>query len=149
MRGRLRSSRSAVTSIAFVLACVFGVSAALGAHASGPDWPVVSGIRTIEALTHDDDGSSRETKIWLAVLDGRGYIRTSHSTHWGENVVRNPDLRIRIGEREYPVHATFIEDEALRTRIVEAFRAKYGTTDWFLQIFRGGHPHLMRLDPSP
>lgn len=123
--------------------------AAPPAHASDApvDWKAVAEVREIHALTLNEDGSSRETKIWLAVVDGRGYIRTSRSTRWGKNVVRDPDITVRIEGMEHPVHVTFIEDDALRDQVIGAFRAKYGATDWWLKIFRGRSPHIMRLDP--
>ena len=40
-----------------------------------------------------------------------------------------------------------VEDEALRARIVAAFREKYGRFDGFLNVFRGSKPPIMRLDP--
>ena len=98
-------------------------------------------------LTTNQDGTPRETTIWLAVVDGQGYIRTSGWTKWGDNVERNPDIALRIGDTEHPLRASFVEDEALRERIVATFREKYGRFDGFLGVFRGSKPRIMQLDP--
>jgi hypothetical protein len=116
------------------------------ASSEPPDWEAVADTQTVEVLSTDEDGDPRETTIWLIVVDGQGYIRTSQSTRWGKNVARNPDIALRIGEGEYPVRASFVDDEALRERIVKAFRQKYGWIDGFLNIVRGSSPRLMRLD---
>ena len=118
---------------------------AAGARATEPDWDQVAGIRDIEVITHDEDGDVRETTIWLAVVDGQGFIRTG-STTWGENIKRNPaDVVLRIEKVEYPLRAEFIENEALRERVTAAFRAKYGWFDGAVQFVRGKRPNIMHM----
>jgi hypothetical protein len=97
-------------------------------------------------VTHDEDGDVRDTKVWLAVVDGQGYIRTG-GTIWGDNVERDPQLVLRIEAREYPLRAEFVEDDALRERIVATFREKYGWTDGAMNVIRGSRPRIMRLRP--
>ena len=80
------------------------------------------------------------------VLDGVGYIRTSRRTTWGDNVKRDPDIALRIGDIDYPVRATFIVDEAERARIVAGFEEKYGSNP-ILNFIRGDDPPIMRLEP--
>lgn len=117
------------------------------AAAAAPDWKAVAGVKEVKVLTTNEDGSARETTVWLLVLDGQGYLRTSPSTTWGDNVERQPDIALRIEGSEYPLHAVFVDDEALRERVVAGFRAKYGWVDGALNIFRGSKPRIMRLDP--
>jgi hypothetical protein len=120
--------------------------AATNAAAADIDWSAVADVDTVHVLTTDEDGDARATKIWLVVLDGDGYIRTSRRTTWGKNVARDPDIALRIGDVEYPVHATFIVDEAERARIVAAFEEKYGSNP-ILNFIRGEDPPIMRLEP--
>ncbi len=124
--------------------CLLG---ALAAGAAELDWNSVADVGEVRVLTTNQDGTPRETTIWLAVADGRGYIRTSGSSTWGDNVERNPDIALRIGDSEHPLRASFVEDEALRERIVATFREKYGGFDGFLNVLRGSKPPIMRLDP--
>ena len=132
---------------ALVLPACAALWLAAGASAAAPDWASVAEVEEIETITADADGTPRETTVWLAVVDGQGYIRTSSSSTWGDNVARQPDLVVRIDGADYPVHAVFIEDDALRGRVIETFRNKYGISDGLVDVFRGSRPRIMRLDP--
>jgi len=123
------------------------IALALGAAAGAaePDWDKLGDVGTIEIVTHDEDGDARETKIWFAVVDGQGFIRTGNS-NWGENIRRNPsDVVLRIEGVEYPLRAEFIENDGLRERVVAAFRTKYGWSDGAVQIIRGRRPNIMHM----
>ena len=120
--------------------------AVLPAAAAAPDWNALKDVETIEIVTTDEDGSSRDTTIWLAVVDGQGYIRTGNST-WKGNIERNPDVTLRVEDTEYPVRAEFVSDADLKTRVEQTLRDKYGFSDSFIGIFRIGEPNIMRLVP--
>jgi hypothetical protein len=122
-------------------ALVLGASPA---SAEAPDWNAVADVGTVEIVTTDQDGSTRETTIWLAVVDGQGYIRTGN-TRWAANIERNPEVVLRIGETEYPLRVEHVEDEALRERVGQAFRDKHGFTDALVSLFRHRHPKIMHL----
>ena len=130
--------------LAFALALC--ATAALRAGAQTPDWVALAEVEEIEVLTANEDGSARETTIWLAVLDGQGYIRTG-GTRWGDNVERSPEIVLRIEGTESPVRATFVTDPTLREGVVATFRDKYGWIDGLLNVFRGREPRIMRIDP--
>jgi len=130
-------------AIASMLACVARPG---WAAAEAPDWSALADVRVVNVVTQDEDGDVRDTKVWLAVVDGQGYIRTGGTT-WGDHVERDPQLVLRIEGREYPLRAEFVEDDALRERIVATFREKYGWTDGAMNIFRGSRPRIMRLLP--
>jgi hypothetical protein len=136
-----------LTRPTFAALCVsLGLAlAAAGARAAPPDWEKVAAVRTIEIVTHDEDGSARETTIWLAVVDGQGFIRTG-DTRWIANIRRNPsDVVLRIEGTEYPLRAEFIENEKLRERVTAAFHAKYGWKDTLVHWMRGSHPNIMHM----
>lgn len=116
------------------------------AQAQQPDWTALADLETVEVLTLDADGSPRVTTVWLLVLDGEGYVRTG-GTSWGENVVRNRELILRAAEKEYPMSVEFEEDDAMREKITQAFREKYGLSDGLVGWIRGSHPKLMHLVP--
>jgi hypothetical protein len=126
-----------------VTSLLFAVTPAVAADL---DWAAVADVETVHVLTTDEDGDARATKIWLLVLDGHGYIRTSRRTTWGDNVERHPDIALRIGDTDYPVRATFIVDAAERARIVAGFEEKYGSNP-ILNFIRGDDPPIMRLEP--
>lgn len=125
------------------LCCVLALASAA---AAGPDWEAVADVEHVWAITTDADGDARETKVWLAVVDGQGFLRTGGS-RWGENLQRAPQLRLRIEGVEYPLRADFIEDEDFRARIEAAFREKYGWSDAFVGLMRFGRPKIMHMAP--
>lgn len=118
--------------------------AAVPIAAAAPDWNAVKDVGTVYIVTTNEDGSARDTKIWLVVVDGQGYVRTG-STRWKANVDRNPDVTLRIEEAEYPLRVEFVTDPELCTRVEQAFRDKYGFSDSFIGIFRPGDSNIMRL----
>lgn len=130
-----------------MLGMMLFVLAFLGAErvlAQQPDWAALSDLETVEVITRDADGSPRVTTVWLLVLDGEGYVRTG-GTSWGDNVVRDRELVLRVGEIEYPMGVEFEEDDEIRERVTQAFRDKYGLSDGLVGWVRGSHPKLMRL----
>jgi hypothetical protein len=128
-----------------LLASGFAWLAAGAAGAAEPDWTAMADTGTVHVLTTDADGDARETKIWLAVVDGTPYFRTSRGSRWGDNVEREPEIALRVDETEFPLRARFVEAADERARIVAAFEAKYGSNP-VLNWIRGDDPRIMRLD---
>ena len=127
------------------LAVLVAVLVSFAALAAEPDWEKLSEVGQIEVITHDEDGDLRETTIWFAVLDGQGFIRGGNG-NWIANIRRDPkDVVLRIEEQEYPLRAEFIENDALRERVVAAFRAKYGWFDGAVNFVRGKRPNIMHM----
>ncbi len=134
-------------AVALGLIVALAIAAAGGsARAAAPDWNAIADAGTVVISTTNENGSTRRTTIWLVVVDGEAYIRTSRSTRWGGNMERDPDVVLRVGDTDYRVRASFVEDEALRARIVDSFREKYGWSDALVNVMRGSHPRIMRLD---
>ena len=133
-------------SRAFPSILLLALLAAIPAAGAAPDWSAAKDVETVEIITTDEDGSLRATTIWLAVVDGQGYIRTG-STRWKANIERNPEVMLRIGDQEYALRAEFVTDAALKTRVEQTLHEKYGFSDSFISIFRIGDPNIMRLVP--
>lgn len=124
----------------------FALLAADPVWAEAPDWEGLREVGRVEVVTTDEDGASRETTVWIAVVDGSAYVRTGSST-WGENVVRSSELELRAEGSSHPMRVEFIEGDALRERVWQAFREKYGFYDWALGWIRGSRPKIMQLHP--
>ena len=114
------------------------------ASAEVPDWDAVAAVEEVNVITIDEDGEERDTTVWLAVVDGQGYIRTG-GTNWGENISRDPLLVLRIEGTEFPLRAEFVEDDDLRATIKTTYNEKYGLPDTLLGFVRGDRPKMMRL----
>jgi hypothetical protein len=129
--------------------CVFFFCCAAGAEdLADADWSAASAAEVVEVLTVNEDGSTRETKIWIVVTDGEAYIRTGR-TRWYGNVQRNPDVVIRSGEAEFPFRAELVTDEGEFERVQTTFREKYGSGDWWAGLAHLGGTRIMRLVPRP
>ena len=100
----------------------------------------------VVVVTRNQDGSERETKVWIVVVDDHAYIRTA-ATRWYGNVERDPNIVLRAGEDELPLRAVLVTDAPLAEHVVAAFRKKYGSWDAFMEIFRFGEAHIMHLTP--
>jgi hypothetical protein len=95
------------------------------------------------AAEAQDWGAIGATEV-VVVVDDRAYIRTA-ATRWYDNVERDPDIVLRVGEDELPLRAVLVTDAPLAERVEAAFREKYGSWDAFMEIFRFGEAHVMRL----
>ncbi len=110
------------------------------------DWQSVADVGVPTIVTRDPDGGERATKLWLAVVDGEGLIRTGDS-RWFQNIERDPNVVFRIGGYAYPLRAERVDDESLEKRANAAFREKYGWQDRFIHPFGEPDKNLMRLVP--
>ena len=141
MHRKARAPRAVITIVAGFVLCYCG----LPAHAAEVDWASFADLDTVEVVTTDEDGDERETTIWVRVVDGQGYIRTSLRSTWGDNTERFPDIAIRGGPIDHFVHADLVTDDEQKQRIVEAFDEKYGTN--FIIDWIRGDPRIFRLEP--
>ncbi len=128
-------------------AVVLAVSLALLARgALAFDWAPFEQESVIHLLTHDEDGDARETKVWVVVVAGAGYVRTNAS-QWLENVQRNPELQVKLRGYDYLMRAEEVRDAALRERVEEAFKEKYGLAQRTMSLLRFREPTVLRLVP--
>jgi hypothetical protein len=107
-------------------------------------WDRVAGEETAEIVTRDSDGAPRETTVWLVVVNGDGFLRTSAS-RWFGNIERDPDVVLRIGGAAHPLRAERVADPALAARVQAAFREKYGFSDRALGWIGLRGANLLRL----
>ena len=110
---------------------------ALGsADAARGSWSDFKDEQEIFAIVHGEDGAPREVKIWLVVLDDRGYVRT-RNTRWRAALESDPKAALRIQGKEHPIRAIPVKDPQLYNRVNEAYTAKYGITPHvFLAVMR-------------
>ena len=122
------------------------LSLAAPVRAEYPDWESLADVDVIEVVTEDEDGDPRETKVWFVTLEGETYLRTSAS-RWLENLRRDPNLRLRIEDREYEARAEEATTEALIEAVDAATREKYGFQERVIHVFRMRKPEILKLAP--
>lgn len=119
------------------------------AAAAGPfDWTPASSESVVEVLTSDVDGDLRETPVWIVVIDDAGYVRTNDSK-WLANIRRGSAVRLRVRDVESAVLAREVADVALKASVEAAFKAKYGSMQRIMSVFRMREPVVLRLAPKP
>ncbi|MEX2208841.1 MAG: DUF2255 family protein [Myxococcota bacterium] len=116
------------------------------AESAPPEWAALAGVEEIQVLSENPDGAKRETTVWLAVLDGEGYIRTG-DTSWYPNLERKPEIAVRIDGREYAVTAQLVSEQTLIDRVVAVFAEKYGWSDTIRGWVIRSAPHIVKLVP--
>lgn len=142
--------RTELRRVAQILGVVL-LAVAWPPESDAQEWDRLAESETVQVVSTNEDGSTRETKVWLVALEGQGYIRTG-STRWGGNVERDPRIVLRVAGEELPLQVEFVTDDEARERVVGAFREKYGLSDRLLSPFRGRNPKIMRLvqrSPAP
>jgi len=142
MLDRPRFAVLVVTSAVFLLA----PAAALALEPAPTDWTPLAAVTEIQVLSENPDGTPHETTVWLAVVDGQGYVRTGN-TSWYPNLERKPEIGVRVSGKEYAVRAEPIDDTAVREKVMAEFRAKYGWSDRMVGWLFPGNPHIVRLAP--
>jgi hypothetical protein len=110
------------------------------------DWGAVAEVDVPELVTKEADGAARVTKLWIVVVDGRGFVRTGE-TRWAENIARDPQVELRALGGAHALRAVAVTDLPLRERVNAAFRAKYGWQDRLLDVFSDREDaRIFRLD---
>ena len=117
-----------------------------GASAAAFEWEPFAESDVIRILTHDEDGDLRDTKVWVAVVDGAGYVRTSAS-RWLENIERNPQVEVVARGQRYLMRAERVSDARLTERVEAAFKEKYGLLQRIMSLLRFREPTVLRLVP--
>ena len=128
--------------IAIALMC--GFSSVSVATSDPTEWQPFAEQDVIQIITEDPDGDLRETKIWIVVLDGTGYIRTNNS-RWLANIRRGSPISLRSEEWESRVTATEIDDDQVDEEVESAFKSKYGLMQSVMSFFRISDPTLLEL----
>ena len=100
------------------------------------DWKAADSRWSVHVVTVDPDGDERVTRVWLALVDGVGTIRTS-DTRWQKNLERDPDFRMRVRGVDYPLRAVRVADGLEARKIDDAFLEKYG---WQERLLMGSDP---------
>ena len=140
MRLRTRTARLALAALA-PLALV------APARAASPDWQRLARAGVVEVVTHDADGDLRETKVWLVLVDGAPYLRTSPDSRWLENLRRDPNLVLRIEGQDYELRAEEVPGDAIVERVDRATLEKYGWQERVIHVFRTTPPVILRILP--
>jgi hypothetical protein len=90
------------------------------------DWSFTNSIGEIQLETRDG-GLPYSVTTWCIAHAGKLYVpsRNASRKRWVANVVRNPEVRLRIGGRIYERHAVRVTDPAERDPLMPLILRKY------------------------
>ena len=103
------------------------------------DWSFLAEHQFVEF-----ESAGRSRKSYIFTLDGEAFVGASLGfppfKTWHEKALENPDAVLRIDGKRYPRRMHLVEDEALRARLKEQGREKYGggpdpsSDTWFFRL---------------
>ena len=113
------------------------------------DWPEADEHWSLLIVTEDPDGDERVTRIWLALVNGEGTLRTGDS-RWWENLERDPNCRIRVAGTDHPLRVDPVSTHKEKANIDDAFGEKYGWLErtMFRQERGETHENYAHLRPQ-
>lgn len=130
------------------LACLaFALLAAGRVLAREFDPVLVEDVGVVEIITSDEDGDERKTKVWVVVIDGEAYLRTSGS-RWLANLQRNPQATLRVEGSDYAVETEVLSEPGWIEKVDAASKQKYGWQETWIHFFRMNEPTIIRLSPA-
>jgi deazaflavin-dependent oxidoreductase (nitroreductase family) len=96
-------------------------------------------------------GLRRQIEIWFVVYGDRFYLfaETGEAAAWVKNVRNNPEVMIRIGERQIGATARVLDrkaDRELWAKVAARADGKYGWGEWLPIEIAPLPPHAARSD---
>jgi deazaflavin-dependent oxidoreductase (nitroreductase family) len=83
------------------------------------------------SVTGRKSGRTISNPVWFALENGTLYLLPvkGSDTQWYKNVLKNPAVRVQVGDAKAEVKVTPVTDTKQVAPVVEKFRAKYGAGD--------------------
>ena len=140
LRSRIRSAYLVLATFAVLTAGCQPTDERPGLWLSGDteagpvqDWSFSDATEEIFVETRTRYGIRHSVTIWGAAQGGHFYLPSLYygeeeypnARYWNRNVVRDPRVRVKIGDRIFEGTAGLVSDEGEWGRAAQAFRHKY------------------------
>ena len=89
------------------------------------DWSFTDKIQQIKVQTQTRFLLPHSVTIWCAVYDGGLYLTSNPSRTWVQDVMRDPHVRLKIGDRVFDRTLSIIDDPAQKAAVLQAKGKKY------------------------
>ena len=91
------------------------------------DWDFAESVQTVQVETRPADPYS--VNVWGVGVGGHFYVAASDGgdARWAQAIEADPQVRLRVGERVFPLAAERVGDAAELEDVAAAYAAKYGT----------------------
>lgn len=90
-------------------------------------WNFAETVQTVQVETRPADPYS--VNVWGVGVGGHFYVAASDGAdaRWAQAIEADPQVRLRVGERVFPLAAERVGDAAELEDVAAAYAAKYGT----------------------
>jgi hypothetical protein len=89
------------------------------------DWSFTDQIPQIKIQTQTPFLLPHSVIIWCAVYNGNLYVTSYRGRQWVENIVRDPHVRLKIGDKVFDRTLSLVDDPAEKAAVLQAKGRKY------------------------
>ena len=89
------------------------------------DWSFTDQIPQIKIQTETPFLLPHSVTIWCAVYNGNLYVTSYRGRQWIENIIRDPHVRMKIGDRVFDRTLSVVDDPAEKAAVLQAKGKKY------------------------
>jgi hypothetical protein len=89
------------------------------------DWSFTNSIQSIKVQTETPVMLPYSVNAWCAVYNGGFYVTSYRGRRWVEDIVRDPHVRLKIGDKLYDTTFTMVNDPAEKAAVLQAKGKKY------------------------
>ncbi len=89
------------------------------------DWSFTDKIPQIKIQTQTAFLLPHSVTIWCAVYNGNLYVTSYRGRQWVENIVRDPHVRLKIGDQVFDRTLSMVNDPAEKAGVLQAKGRKY------------------------
>ena len=89
------------------------------------DWSFTDKIKQIKIQTQTPYLLPLSVTIWCAVYNGNLYVTSNPGKQWNEDIMRDPHVRLKIGDQLYDRTLLPINDPAEKAAVLEVKGKKY------------------------
>jgi hypothetical protein len=89
------------------------------------DWSFTNKIPEIKIQTQTPFLLPHSVTIWCAVYNGNLYVTSYRGRLWVEDIVRDPSVRLKIGDQVFDRTLTMVNDPAEKAAVLDAKGKKY------------------------
>ncbi|MGH9680630.1 MAG: hypothetical protein ACRD4Y_11830 [Candidatus Acidiferrales bacterium] len=89
------------------------------------DWSFTDKINRIKIQTQTPFLLPHSVTIWCVVYNGNLYLSSYRGRLWVEDIIRHPQVRLKIGDRLYDRTLSVVNDPAEKAAVLQAKGKKY------------------------
>lgn len=89
------------------------------------DWSFTDHIQAVKVQTQTPFLLPYSVSAWCAVYNGHLYLTSYRGRRWVENIVRDPHVRLKIGDQVFDSTFSVVDDPAEKAAVLQAKGKKY------------------------